>query len=323
MRSYALTWCFSIRRRKQSSTTSTRSATRRFPRRRPRPPAPSAGRGCSRRRSRSRKSARSTRAASRRACTGRRPDEGLGLLVYFHGGGWVVGDLDTHDATCRGLAVSSGHAVLSVDYRLAPEHPFPAPLDDALSATRLGVRERRGARLRSRPARGRWRLRRRQPRRASSRSAAAVPLRFQLLVYPIADARCGTASYEEFADGPFLTRPSMDWFIGHYLSGGAGAADDPRVSPLLAAGRGACRLSTDARPHRRRGRAPRRGRGVRVTARRASACPTSTAATRACSTASSRCRRCSTSVVRRWRSQAAGSRGALELGQAEPRFASR
>ncbi len=163
-----------------------------------------------------------------------RPDEGLGLLVYFHGGGWVFGDLDTHDATCRGLAVSSRHAVLSVDYRLAPEHPFPAPLDDALSATAwahenaasLGCDPDRLA-VGGDSAGGNL--------AAVVSQRGGVPLRFQLLVYPIADARGGTASYEEFADGPFLTRPSMDWFIGHYLSGGAGAADDPRVSPLLAA----------------------------------------------------------------------------------------
>src|SRR5262245_24414959 len=63
-------------------------------------------------------------------------EQGLGLLVYFHGGGWVVGDLDTHDATARALAAESGHAVLSVDYRLAPEHPFPAAYDDAVTVTR-------------------------------------------------------------------------------------------------------------------------------------------------------------------------------------------
>ena len=61
----------------------------------------------------------------------------------------------------------------------------------------------------------------------------SVPLRFQLLVYPVTDARCNTNSYEDFADGPYLTRASMDWYIAHYLSGGEGAADDPRVSPLL------------------------------------------------------------------------------------------
>lgn len=162
-----------------------------------------------------------------------RSDEGLGLLVYFHGGGWVIGDLDTHDATCRGLSVSSGHAVLSVDYRLAPEHPFPAPLDDAISAT-AWAHENAGA-----LGCDRGRLAIGGDSAGGNLAAvvaqrATVPLRFQLLVYPIADARCGTASYEEFADGPFLTRPSMDWFIGHYLSGGAATADDLRVSPLLA-----------------------------------------------------------------------------------------
>lgn len=65
-----------------------------------------------------------------------RDDLGLGLLVYFHGGGWVLGDLDTHDNVARALAARSGHAVLSVGYRLAPEHPFPAPLEDAIAATR-------------------------------------------------------------------------------------------------------------------------------------------------------------------------------------------
>ena len=60
-----------------------------------------------------------------------------------------------------------------------------------------------------------------------------MPLRFQLLVYPVTDVRCNTKSYREFADGPYLTRASMDWYIAHYLSGGEGAADDPRVSPLL------------------------------------------------------------------------------------------
>ena len=61
----------------------------------------------------------------------------------------------------------------------------------------------------------------------------AVPLQFQLLVYPVTDARCNTTSYEDYRDGPYLTRASMEWYIAHYLSGGEGAPDDPRVSPLL------------------------------------------------------------------------------------------
>jgi acetyl esterase len=159
-------------------------------------------------------------------------DEGIGLLVYFHGGGWVVGDLETHDSTCRALAAESGHAVLSVDYRLAPEHPFPAALGDSLTAT--GWASSHAVELGCAPGKlaiggdsagGNL--------AATVSQQAVVPLRFQLLVYPVTDARCNTTSYEDFADGPYLTRASMDWYIAHYLSGAEGAADDPRVSPLL------------------------------------------------------------------------------------------
>jgi acetyl esterase len=158
---------------------------------------------------------------------------GLGLLVFLHGGGWVIGDLESHDNVCRSLANRSGHAVLSVDYRLAPEHPFPAALSDAVDATRwahehaadLGCAADRlaiggdsaGANL-----------------AAVVSQLAPVPLKFQLLVYPVADARQETASYVDNAEGYFLTTTSMTWFIGHYLAGGTGAVDDPRVSPLLA-----------------------------------------------------------------------------------------
>jgi acetyl esterase len=157
----------------------------------------------------------------------------LGLLVYFHGGGWVTGDLDTHDATCRGLAVSSGQAVLAVDYRLAPEHPFPAALEDARAVTAWAQRNARTLGCDAdRLAVG--------GDSAGGNLAALVsqrgdvPLRFQLLVYPVTDARCETASYAEFADGPYLTRAGMRWFIDHYLSGGDGSPDDYDVSPLLA-----------------------------------------------------------------------------------------
>ncbi|CAB4860714.1 unannotated protein [freshwater metagenome] len=164
-----------------------------------------------------------------------RPDaqQGLGVLVYLHGGGWVVGDLESHDNVCRSLANRSGHAVLSVDYRLAPEHPFPAALGDSVQATRwahanaesLGCDPQRlaiggdsaGANL-----------------AAVVAQIAPVPLRYQMLIYPVADCRCGTASYAENATGYFLTATAMQWFVDHYLAGGHGSPEDPRVSPLLA-----------------------------------------------------------------------------------------
>jgi acetyl esterase len=159
---------------------------------------------------------------------------GLGLLVYFHGGGWVFGDLDTHDNIARALAARSGQAVLSVDYRLAPEHPFPAPLDDAIAATRWAHENASSLGCHS----GRLAV---GGDSAGANLAAIVgqlevaPLRFQLLLYPVIDVRCNTTTYEEFREGPLLTAAGMRWFIDHYLSGGEGSPEDPRVSPLLAA----------------------------------------------------------------------------------------
>jgi len=156
----------------------------------------------------------------------------LGLLVYFHGGGWVIGDLDSHDAVCRALANGSGHAVLSVDYRLAPEHPFPAPLEDAVTATRwahahaaeLGCRADRIA-VGGDSAGGNL--------AAVVAQLAPVPLVYQLLVYPVTDLTCAQPSYEENATGYFLTKAAMRWFIDHYIGGAD--AKDPRISPLFAA----------------------------------------------------------------------------------------
>jgi len=161
-------------------------------------------------------------------------DGAPGLIVWFHGGGWVLGDLASHDNICHSLALRSGHAVLSVAYRLAPEAPFPAGLGDCIQATRwayanasdLGIDPERiavggdsaGANL-----------------AAVVCHVAPVPLVFQLLVYPVADARMDTNSYDENGEGLFLTAASMQWFVDHYLSGGVGSPTDPRVSPLLAA----------------------------------------------------------------------------------------
>ena len=158
----------------------------------------------------------------------------LGLLVYFHGGGWVIGDLDSHDQVCRVLANGSGQAVLSVDYRLAPEHPFPAAIEDALAATRwahanaaaLGCRADRIA-VGGDSAGGNL--------AAVVAQLAPVPLSYQLLVYPVTDCTRAQPSYDENATGYFLTKAGMGWFVDHYLAGGSGSATDPRVSPLFAA----------------------------------------------------------------------------------------
>ncbi len=154
-----------------------------------------------------------------------------GLLVWAHGGGWVLGDLDGHDDPCRVLANRGGFCVLSVGYRLAPEHPFPAGLDDVMTA--IGWAHDHAGDLGCDV-----------PIAVGGDSAGAnlvtvavnrptVPVCFQLLVYPCTDARMDHHSIVENAEGFFLTTPSMHWFYGHYLSGSDGSADDPRVSPLL------------------------------------------------------------------------------------------
>jgi acetyl esterase len=145
------------------------------------------------------------------------------LVVFFHGGGWVVCDLDTHDALCRRLALGADAVVVSVDYRLAPEHRFPAAPDDCAAATRWAV-----ANAASLGA---------DPRRvvlagdsAGGNLACAVTLRLrdeggprlrgQLLVYPVTDHwTAGFPSYAEFAEGYGLTRDVMAWFWDHYLGG--------------------------------------------------------------------------------------------------------
>lgn len=154
-----------------------------------------------------------------------------GLLVWFHGGGWVLGDLDSHDDPCRALANRGGFCVLSVEYRLAPEHPFPAAVDDAMAATRWAS-EHAGELGCAAIAVG--------GDSAGGNLAAVVanegpiPICFQLLVYPAADARMEHASYEENAEAGFLTTVGTRWFYGHYLSGQDPLREDPRVSPLLA-----------------------------------------------------------------------------------------
>lgn len=165
-----------------------------------------------------------------------RPGPGLPVVVYFHGGGWVCGSLKTHDGVCRSLANGADAVVVSVDYRMAPEHKFPAAVDDAFAATQwvsehaadLGVDAGRlavagdsaGGNLAAVMA-------------MLARDAGGPPIAFQLLVYPVTDYEFTSRSMEQNAEGYFLTRGDMQWFFGHYLRSEADA-DDPRVSPLRA-----------------------------------------------------------------------------------------
>jgi acetyl esterase len=160
----------------------------------------------------------------------------LPVLVYYHGGGWVIGDLETHDVLCRQITAAAGIAVVAVDYRLAPEHKFPAAIDDAWAATRWVVKQ--AARLGIDPSRlavgG---------DSAGGNLAAVVALmardagdpaiQLQMLNYPVTDLAAEAPSYAEFADGFMLTRDSMRWFVDHYLESKS-EASDWRASPLRA-----------------------------------------------------------------------------------------
>lgn len=159
-----------------------------------------------------------------------------GLLVYFHGGGWVVGGTDTADSVCRFLAAHAQVAVLSADYRLAPENPFPAAVEDALAAMRYAAShadalEINGAAIAVGGDSAGGNLAAVLCQQAAA-GHAPMPV-FQLLFFPVTDASAKTRSYQLFGDGYFLTEAQMDWYIGHYLPNIADRLD-PRASPLLA-----------------------------------------------------------------------------------------
>lgn len=164
-------------------------------------------------------------------------DAVLPVLVYYHGGGWVIGDLDTHDVLCRQLCNQSGCAVIAVDYRLAPEHRFPAAVDDAVAATRW-VRDN-AAKLKvdgSRLAVGGDSAGGNLAAVVAliARDAGDLPIAFQLLIYPATDQRRGWPSHVANGQGYLLTRESMDYYHDHYLPDPA-QDTDWRASPLLAA----------------------------------------------------------------------------------------
>ena len=156
----------------------------------------------------------------------------LPALVYFHGGGWTIGDLDTHDTLCRQLAHGAGCAVFSVDYRLAPEASFPAAFDDCLACTEYVVAEANNLVV--------------DPARiavggdsAGGNLAAGVALAlksrlaFQLLIYPCVDQRMATDSIQRNGQGYLLTRALMERFRGNYLPNEKDKLDW-RASPMLA-----------------------------------------------------------------------------------------
>jgi acetyl esterase len=148
------------------------------------------------------------------------PEKIQPAVIYFHGGGWVLGNVDTHDALCRRLAKASDCTVVSVDYALAPENPFPKPLDDCYRATRhvadhateFAIDDRRVAVMGD---------------SAGGNLAAAVALKardeggpaikLQVLIYPIIERNFETKSYQQFAEGHGLTLATMEWFWEQYL----------------------------------------------------------------------------------------------------------
>ncbi len=158
-------------------------------------------------------------------------------IVYFHGGGWVIGDLDTHDTICTQLAAETGYAVISVDYRLAPENPFPAPIDDcydglcwiAANAVELNIDPEKiavagdsaGGNLAAAAC-------------IKARDQGQPAIAFQALFYPVTDVNFDTGSYHENAEGYFLTREGMQWFWDHYIGQGEANRKNPLAAPLQA-----------------------------------------------------------------------------------------
>ncbi len=168
-----------------------------------------------------------------------RPGDVLPVLIFFHGGGWCVGDVASYDVLCRELANASDCAVLSVDYRLAPEHPFPAAVNDArlafdwavAQAGLLGIDPSRIA-LGGDSAGGNLSIVTALALRDAPGASAPARPRFLLLVYPSTEMLSSRPSRERFADGYFLDRETLVWFYERYLPDGG--TEDWRASPMRA-----------------------------------------------------------------------------------------
>jgi acetyl esterase len=148
--------------------------------------------------------------------------DALGTLMFIHGGGFVIGDLDAYDYQCRVLCSKAGVVVVSIDYRLAPEHPFPAAVDDAAAALDWVLEHESGPYVVGGDSAG-----------ANLATVVARGVDAQLLLYPVTDFVTEHPSLEENAEGLFLTRDDMEWFNGHYLGGDESLRSDPRASPAL------------------------------------------------------------------------------------------
>ena len=161
----------------------------------------------------------------------------LPVLIYYHGGGWVLGDLESHDQACRAIANAAGCCVVAVDYRLAPELKFPGAISDSAAATRwilanaapLGIDPARAA-VGGDSAGGNIAA----VMALMARDAYLPPIACQLLIYPVTDMGMGHESYQRIIEGYPLVASTMKWFIDHYLASPADIADW-RASPLRAA----------------------------------------------------------------------------------------
>jgi acetyl esterase len=156
-------------------------------------------------------------------------DGTLPALVFFHGGGWTIGDLDTHDVLCRQLALGARCAVYSVDYRLGPEHPFPAAVDDCFSALKWVSSSHNAVAVGGDSAGGNLAA----VVSLLARDADGPPIAFQLLIYPATDQHFAMPSHARNGRGYLLTKDAMEYFRRAYLPNEKDWSDW-RASPLLA-----------------------------------------------------------------------------------------